>query len=1791
MASIRETVGQRAAGAGKQASGSNYVPQHRAAPGPAKPAATNQAARRTAHEAAWRARLARPPVWIGSLLALGALVWSYWPVAAKLVDAWNTEPDYSHGYLILPVALFLLWSCRDRLPAPSDRLHLGGLMLLGASVAIRLAGSIWYVNAAQAWSLLIWIAGACWLFGGRPLARWTLPAAAFLAFMIPLPFRAESLLSLPLQRVATQLSCWLLQSLGRPAVAEGNVIYLNEIELGVAEACSGLRIFISILALAYAFVALARRPWWMQAMLLASVLPVALAANATRIVATGLLYERVSSEAAHRFSHDLAGWLMAPLAAGMFGLVSWLLGRLLIQVAIASPGELMLQRPAAGEAGKRPTVYCRKLNVGFLTFVLFACAALATAGHFWHAYQEDRNAAALLTRADQNEKRRQWREAAQTIRRFLQLRPENADAQVRLAEDFDHIARTPREKRRAVELYAAAIGAAPQRTDLRSRHLTLVLEAGDHLAALKYADELLKREPQAAVGLRVRALALATELQARGDVTPKAVAAALELAIDFNPEDAMLATNLARLYRGYLQASEKADGVMDRLVLLCADQTPALLARHDYRRQFGLAGADDDLQRALKNDPKAENQSVRWTAALRAEEAADWPSAEQYYRDVVRLAPENRRGYLGLGTAQSEQGKLDEALETWHRGLSKIGGGDLTLLTRIAGAEIARRRWKAADKTLENIERQARDAFGREQSAAWAALYSLRAEMQIAREEFAQAMPLLNKAIVLHQTHGETAARFAADASLYGKLALCQGKLGQWDQAGVNYQKAADLQPSEASLRLSAAAAWAMTGRFDAAASQYELALARGDAPASAWVSYVGLVFRQQLAAPEPDWAEFDRILSEAQSALAADGPQSAGCLTLKLFGAKSLLERRQPDQAFELLNEIEREAGDDAEVAASLAIDYERLGRRQDADRALARLEKLPDCGFKAILLRVDLLAGRSQFDEAERLLSKALATRTSGAEQWELFQRRGLLLRSQGKVDLARRQFEELARIAPDDRRTVALLAELALERGDNREAQALESRLRELCGDEDALWRYYRAQRLLNDLAELPAGEGDARRRLFAEATKLQQKIEILRPQWGAAHLLKARLAQLATPPDVEEAIRGYVEALRLGETQVKVYQALVSLLYQQNRLAEAASYLNQLRSATDLPREISSLALAIDVRQGHLARALAEARRETQRRPDDALSHVWLGELLSLDSPADEKTIQSNRAEAEAELKKARDLAPADLRTWSALLTFYAGTKQPERARRLLEELDSGGFVASERRPFVLAQGYALAGDRERAKALYQEAAQTNRDSPNVQLQAAHYFWQTDPELAKPLVDRVLELEPGHRAANQLAALLRFREGGSEQELEQVYALLDHSGADAADLADQRLKALLLLKRGGASARSRARRILEGLLEGHSPGEIDRLLLAQLYEAEGDAAAAGRQWRALTESDARSANHWAGYAEFLLRTGQAAEAGAAIEQLAALESADRSWRTVSLEARWHKARGDVSQVSALVARFLESMTARTPDALQQSILWLNAGELYSLVALEQEAENAYRQAVRLEPANLPALAIWLARHGKADEAVRSCLAAAPLDATPQTASTISSLLHLAPVSEELRTAAESVLAAALERHSQDAQLLFDAATLRLFQGKNQEAVRLFRRTLQLDPRNLLAMNNLAMLLAAEPQGRAEALANIDRALAIAGSEPELLDSKAWILLCQGAAQQAETLLREAISARSGDPRHYFHLALACQLQGRLDEARNSLDKALELGLAVNLLMPEESSRLAALKQAIR
>jgi exosortase len=264
-------------------------------------------------------------------LVVGAVgLWSFWPTVLGLIQTWEREPDYSHGWLVVPMTLFLLWNRRDSMPKMEVGWHWWALPFLALVLAIRIFGAWSFFDFVEAWGIPFSVIGLCWLAFGRNWVVWALPALAFLFFMIPLPFRIENQFSQPLQLVATKLSVLTLQTLGQPAVAEGTTILLGSHHLEVERACSGLRIFFGMFAMSYVYCVLSRRSWLERLLILLATIPIALIANATRIVLTAFAFQWFPGEWAQHLSHDLMGFFMIALAAAMFGAFLWYLGHLFV---------------------------------------------------------------------------------------------------------------------------------------------------------------------------------------------------------------------------------------------------------------------------------------------------------------------------------------------------------------------------------------------------------------------------------------------------------------------------------------------------------------------------------------------------------------------------------------------------------------------------------------------------------------------------------------------------------------------------------------------------------------------------------------------------------------------------------------------------------------------------------------------------------------------------------------------------------------------------------------------------------------------------------------------------------------------------------------------------------------------------------------------------------------------------------------------------------------------------------------------------------------------------------------------------------------------------------------------------------------------------------------------------------------------------------------------------------------------------------------------------------------------
>ena len=264
-------------------------------------------------------RPAGPVAAAGALLGAG-VAWALWPTLRGVESRWSTDPRYAHGYVVLGFVLLLLWLRRRDFPASRLRPSWWGVAAVAAGAALYLAGGALALGWSEGLSLLAFLAGLCLATGGRPLLAWALPAVGFLVFLLPLPYRVETAMSQPLQRFATKTGTYAIQTLGFPAAAEGNVIRLDGGPIGVAEACSGLGMLFTFVATSAGAALLLKRPWPDKALVLLASVPIAVAANVSRIVGTGVVHECVSPAASERF-HDVSGWLMMPVALALLFVV------------------------------------------------------------------------------------------------------------------------------------------------------------------------------------------------------------------------------------------------------------------------------------------------------------------------------------------------------------------------------------------------------------------------------------------------------------------------------------------------------------------------------------------------------------------------------------------------------------------------------------------------------------------------------------------------------------------------------------------------------------------------------------------------------------------------------------------------------------------------------------------------------------------------------------------------------------------------------------------------------------------------------------------------------------------------------------------------------------------------------------------------------------------------------------------------------------------------------------------------------------------------------------------------------------------------------------------------------------------------------------------------------------------------------------------------------------------------------------------------------------------------------
>lgn len=263
----------------------------------------------------------------GAFGSSALLLTLYAPVLYYMTLHWYASDDYSHGFLIVPLALYFVWQERDRLRGVAMDPSWWGLVPLLLGTATLTVGRLGTELTSMRSSFVLTLIGIVLLTVGTRAFRVLWFPLCFLFLMVPLPQSLVNVVAFPLQLLAADFAVNALFYLEIPVLREGNIIHLPESTLFVAQACSGLRSLMALITLGVVVGYMFRKSLIEWALVVLSAIPIAIFVNSLRVALTGYLSYSIGEEAAQGWIHQTEGLFTFGAAFVLLLVQSWLLSR------------------------------------------------------------------------------------------------------------------------------------------------------------------------------------------------------------------------------------------------------------------------------------------------------------------------------------------------------------------------------------------------------------------------------------------------------------------------------------------------------------------------------------------------------------------------------------------------------------------------------------------------------------------------------------------------------------------------------------------------------------------------------------------------------------------------------------------------------------------------------------------------------------------------------------------------------------------------------------------------------------------------------------------------------------------------------------------------------------------------------------------------------------------------------------------------------------------------------------------------------------------------------------------------------------------------------------------------------------------------------------------------------------------------------------------------------------------------------------------------------------------------
>ncbi len=1396
------------------------------------------------------------------------------------------------------------------------------------------------------------------------------------------------------------------------------------------------------------------------------------------------------------------------------------------------------------------------LNKKLFFRLLAACILLAGGIFALHQVQSGRVNDALRWQSERYAEEGKLDQAIYYLRLYLERAPEDIQAMVRLCDWLETRGNnsSPQLARRLM-LYERILRAEPDHPEVRGKAIELCLALRRyHDAEVHIAAQMQAQPDNDRLWLQQ---GICQQAANQFHDARQSYARAIEL----SPTNIRAHELLAVLLTQKVKQADAAQAVLDQMIANNAASAEAFLIRARYLRGVGqLDACQADLKQVLYLDP--ENADALLLSAELFQNQNQIHQVRSILNDACKLYPRDLRMVRALSWLELCIGNRPASIACLERGVQAMPG-ELDLLTPLADLLIQNGELERVAEIIDRLERN---------KAPMNQIQYLRARVQMAKQNWPQAIEQLETL----RTQAVSLPALAAQVNLL--MAICHRKLGNPEQEMAALQRVLATDSTHLSARMGIGNLHLNAGRWDEALQEYTLVTKSPYASLEARL----LCLRLKIAKARRDNADikvWNSLLKQVQQL----GQQFRHSVEPVLLASELLRARGDFSTAADLLLEACHRNSGNAQLWCALARAV-AVDRGQDAGlRILDDARAILGDAVELRLCRAEFWAASPSLSRLDRLakLEQAIDSFVD-ADQQRLLYGLGDIYAGMQHSEGIRRIYLQIAQRVPGDLPIRAALFDLALAEQD----AALQSQML------DELNRLPPTGPILAQVLQQRAAIARAKdpEQLTAIATQLDR---LSQQQPGLAESRIARAEVAARLGQLNDATQAYRELVHQDRSRLHYVRRYLQFLIQTGQDRLAKQWLHDLDSDPRVGRghfEQLFAGVTADLDTATFAKILAWVEPRDQ---NDPMRLAWLGTLLARHGQTDAAIRRYERA-----IEQAPKLPDPYLHWLAALIAGDQSKSVPTVLSQAQSKLEGKEFytLCAHTHWLMAEQGqptWTPALNTPEAVRDYQEACL------RVVL-ARDQFAQ-----AMGLLERFRDAQtsrPQDKAwAERNLALLRAIRGTPEQRLRAV-GQLQAEPKQPLSIDDRRAQAGLLTMAYRHLDGPARKAVLQSAIvalrtvtASDQSADSDWFRLAELYRLAGQEENYQQCLQRLIEREAEKLTYRLVYINSLLDQGKLDQARPEVDYLQ--RHAPSNFQAIQVQARYYALRQQPQRVLSLLESYVRTVEPGAHQAIPR------------IRAVADTLEQLCQRVLRKDPATGRELAeaavtkfqaclstqadALIPLVGLLTQTQRSADAFTLLkrhrERTPARVFANASLMLLR------HGAANPAYAQTIQTWLQEALKQYPRSiSLRLALGEFYTITREFGRAqatyqaiLHDDPQNIVALNNLAWILAPKLETASKAEQYIRQAIAISGPRGELLDTRARVRIAQGNLDEAVQDLHDALSETKTSLR-YFHLAMAHLKQSKRSDALEAFRQAQAHGLSRALIHPIDLPTFNALAQ---